>query len=92
MKKSELRQIIREEIIKKILKESRVPFKGRTVSDLYNVVKNMDNFEVFANNNYYTLDVDDLRQNKLSDTVYLLDKDGESKESKVSDIEFITTI
>lgn len=85
-----LKSIIKEEV-KRALSEARTPFKGRTAGDLYNVVKNMNNFEVFANNEPYTVDVDDLRQNKTSNTVYLLDGDGESMEFNVSDIEFISS-
>lgn len=90
MKRSEFRKLIREEI-SKVLKERRIPFKGKSVNQLYNIVKNEPNVLVFANGQEYSLLDTDEMKNDLNNTItYGYTKDGDEVELKVSDIEFIT--
>ena len=66
------------------LNEKRISFKGKSVNDLYRIVKTSSNAMVFANGNYYSiLDPDEMRNDLRSDSTYLTDKDGEEFEIKL---------
>lgn len=92
-----LKQLIREEV-KRALKEARVPFKGSTPRDFYDIVKKMKMPQVFANGNFYFVDLEDLKDQVLtavrspSEFVYLTDRDGDIVAIKISDIEFIESV
>lgn len=88
MKLQEFRKLIREEI-RKVIKENRVPFKGKTARDLYSKVKNNPNALVFVNGQTYSIDIDDLKSNLTSDVIYVSDKSGKEREVAISNIEFI---
>lgn len=67
----------------------RVKFKGKKANDLYNIMKPNPDGLICANNQYYTVDMDDMRNNLQSPTIFGNTKDGSEKEIKVSDIEYI---
>lgn len=72
------------------LNEGRVSFKGKTISDLYKVIKNKKSVMIFVNGSYYSIDdPNELKNDLESDLVYGYDKDGEEHELEVADIEFI---
>lgn len=71
------------------LQERRIPFKGKTTNDLYNIVKADANAMVFANGNHYSVDAEDMRNDLRNPSIIVTDEDGEEFEIKVSDIEFI---
>ena len=71
------------------LQERRIPFKGKTTNDLYNIVKADANAMVFANGNRYSVDAEDMRNDLRNPSIIVTDEDGEEFEIKVSDIEFI---
>ena len=97
MKKSELRQLIREEISKVVnedlnesLNKRRVKFKGKTINDLYNIIKVSPDSLVFSDGIFYSIgDIEELRNDLKSKTIYLQTKDGDEVEKDVQDIEFI---
>lgn len=69
----------------------RINFKGKTANDLYNIIKPTPDALVYCHNTYYTVDIDDMKHNLQSPTIFGLTKDGTEKEFKVSDIEYIET-
>jgi hypothetical protein len=70
--------------------ERRLPFKGRTVDDLYAEVANFPNSFVFANGKLYTIeDPLIMVEDPESDKTFVYDEDGGEHEISVRDIEFI---
>lgn len=88
MKKSELKNLIREEI-KKILKEGR--FDLKYMLDLFSpsMSKRRTDITVFAKGQEYGVNKDGLDPSDPN-AFFGTTKDGKEKELKFSDIEFIT--
>lgn len=72
------------------LNERRVKFKGKTINDLYNIIKVSPDSLVFSDGIFYSIgDIEELRNDLKSKTIYLQTKDGDEVEKDVQDIEFI---
>jgi hypothetical protein len=72
------------------LNERRVKFKGKTINDLYNIIKVSPDSLVFSGGIFYSIgDIEELRNDLKSKTIYLQTKDGDEVEKDVQDIEFI---
>jgi hypothetical protein len=79
-----------EEFIKESLNERRVTFKGKTVNDLYRIIKDSPYSLVFSDGIRYSIgDIEELRNDLKSKIIYLQTKDGDEVEKDVQDIEFI---
>jgi len=79
-----------EEFLNESLNERRVKFKGKTINDLYNIIKVSPNSLVFSDGIFYSIgDIEELRNDLKSKTIYLQTKDGDEVEKDVQDIEFI---
>lgn len=79
-----------EEFLNESLNERRVTFKGRTVNDLYRIIKDSPDSLVFSDGIFYSIgDMEELRNDLKSETIYLLTKEGDEVEKDVQDIEFI---
>ena len=73
-----------------LINERRVSFKGKRINDLYRIIKDDSNAMIFANGKHFSVgDIDELKNDLQSDTVYLYGDDGEEAEVKIQDIEFI---
>jgi hypothetical protein len=78
------------DLFEKLLSEKRITFKGKKVNDLYRIVKDADNAMVFVDGNHYSvLDPEEMRNDLQNDITYVYDEDGEEKEIRIADIEFI---
>ena len=71
------------------INERRVSFKGKKVSDLYKIIKNVDSAEFFANGKHYGIEPDDIKHDLNDTTVFGFDQDGGEHEIKIHDIEFV---
>lgn len=74
-----------------LIQERRIQFTGITANQLLNTIKPIEKeeFLIFANNKYYSIDVDEIRHDPDQPTIFGLDDNGNEKEIKVKDIEFI---
>ena len=79
-----------EEFLNESLNERRVTFKGKTVNDLYRIIKGSPYSLVFSDGIRYSIgDIEELRNDLKSKIIYLQTKDGDEVEKDVQDIEFI---
>jgi hypothetical protein len=89
---TELKQMIKEEFQKQLVKESKQSLKeGKfTVKRLIDIMKKYkrDEILVFANNKEYAVYNDEI--NPKEDSVFGVEHHGKEKEIDVKDIEFVT--
>ena len=66
-----------KEFLNESLNERRVKFKGKTINDLYNIIKVSPDSLVFSDGIFYSIgDIEELRNDLKSKTIYLQTKDS----------------
>lgn len=81
-------------IAKATLNESEKAFKGRTMKDLYKMIKDAETAMILANGAEYAIDVaylDSQGWDAKDDFVYATDPDGEEHEIQLDQIETVKT-
>jgi len=79
-----------ERVVKSNISERRVKFAGKTVNDLYKLVKNNPGALIFSNGKLYSIEnIKDMQSNLKSDVTYGYMDNGGEREIKIKDIEFI---
>jgi len=79
-----------ESFLNESLNEGRKPFKGKTVNDLYRLVKNDDDALVFVKGKMYSiLDPEEMKNDLSNKSTFVYDEEGSESEVNISDIEFI---
>lgn len=75
------------------IKENRIEFKRNgTARDLYKIIQKDNDALVFANGNYYFIDLNDLKADiDATDSIYGVEKSGKETMIHLKDIEFINT-
>lgn len=69
--------------------ERKVPFKGTKTDQLYRIVKDNKDALIFANDTYYSINVEEMLYDLQDPVITGMDDDGAEFEINVSDIEFI---
>ncbi len=90
MKKSELKQIIKEEIINQTMGKNNVIPKI-TQNELVELLRKYGNIEIFTNGKWFMI-TDGMDENFDNKTFIAIDKEGQEKEIRYSDIEHINYI
>lgn len=75
------------------INERRVSFHGKTVNDLYRIVKTNPDSEIIVNGKSYNIiDIDEMKNDLKNDTTFGIDEDGGEHEIRVKDIDYIEII